>query len=110
VVAPSVGSPDLVPVLHGVCVGQTGVSVEVRTRVLKDGLPQRLEPGHIPGLDVGLGRINVDGKIEVVRDEDTCGSPRQPITGLQHVETFDNHDVRPIDHLELARHDVVRLV
>ena len=75
-----------------------------RPRILEDRFAQRQESLDIPRFDVVLVGVDVDRKIEEVRDHDPAGAR------LQDVQAFDDDDVGPIDDLELAGNDVVRLM
>ena len=61
-------------------------------------------------LDVLLVGVDVDREVEEVRHEHARRPAGLAVARLQHVQPFDDHDVGTIDDLELARHDVVRLV
>ena len=63
----------------------------------------------MPVLDVGLVGVDVDGEVEEIRDEHRR---RLLLTrpGLQHIQPFDDDDVRLMDRLILTGNDVVREV
>jgi hypothetical protein len=55
---------------------------------LKDRSPEGEEPVDIPILDVGFVSVDVNREVEVVRDE-----LAESFSRLQHIESFEDHDV-----------------
>lgn len=88
------------------CIGQPGISVEIRVGTRKGARLELQEPVDIPILDVfGVG-IDVDSEIEQVGE-------RQVLTDrgrLKDVEPLDDEDVGAGDNNRVVRNDVVREV
>src|SRR5437773_7022169 len=72
-VLPEVRAVDRVPDGAGrslsLVVGEAGISMEIRLRLLERGGPQEQEPLDVPVANVGLRRVDVDAEVEEVRDE-----------------------------------------
>ena len=81
--------PDAARGVDRLVVGQFGVEPEEAVGIAEHRLPQREEAVDVPLLDVVLVGVEVDREVEVVADE--LG---EPLCGLQHVEAFEDHDVR----------------
>src|SRR5262245_48731597 len=65
--------PDPGSLRLGLVVGEIGVPVEVRERVLKRRLPQGEEALDVPPPDVARLGIDVDREVEEVRGKDAMG-------------------------------------
>ena len=83
------------------------ISMEVGRRVLEHRVAKRVEPLDVPMFDVGFVRVHVYREVEEVRYEHRrrLAAAR---TGLQHVQPFDDDDVRLTDQLILTGNDVIR--
>ncbi len=104
---PQVGTVDLVPdpvrLLHGLLLGEMAVTAEVRRRVAKGGLAQPQEALGVPKADVLRRGIDVHGEIEEVAHRQTDPPVATDPGRLEHVEPFDQHDVRTLDGELLVR-------
>src|SRR3954462_10428411 len=78
--------PDADGGLGGLLVAEAGEAVEVGAAVLERGPAQGEEPVDVPLADVGLGRVDVDGEVEEVGEEDLRGRAVGAPAGLEDVE------------------------
>src|SRR5262249_20911344 len=81
--------------------------MKVGFRIAEGGAAQGQESIHVPGLEHILIGVKVNREIEKIGYEwDRLAVFRQP-AGLQHVQSFNDKDVRPVDLDRLVRHYVV---
>ena len=78
------------------------IHLEEAVRIAEHGLAQCLEPLDVPGLDIGLVRIDVDGEVEVVAHELVCF-----VADLQNVQALQDQDVRLAHGDRITFDDVV---
>src|SRR6266481_45644 len=76
----------------GSFVGECGVLMEIRLRLLQRGGPEEKEPFNVPASNVGLQRVHVDAEVNEVRDEHSSVS--RTIGGrLQDIQSLQDYDV-----------------
>ncbi len=99
--------PDVAGDLGRLALGQLGVVVEVGVRIREGAAAKLEETLDIPGAQqFGVG-IHIDGEVDEVRYEDAVRILRVVHAALQHIEPFQDQDVRLLHHLLLIRNDVV---
>ncbi len=99
--------PDVVGDLGRFALGQLGVVVEVGVRVRESTAAEFEEALDIPGAQqIGFG-IHIDGEVDEIGDKHPVRFLRIIHTALQHIEPFQDQDVRLLYHLLLVRDDVV---
>ena len=81
--------------------------MEIRSRIGKRGVAQRQKAPDVPVAQHRFVGVDIDREIEEVRHHrNRLAVARQP-AGLQHIDAFDDQDVRPVDLDPFVRNDVV---
>jgi hypothetical protein len=88
-------------------VGEPRIAVEVGFRVGERRAAQRQEAADIPRQQHVLLGVEINREIEKVGDERHRLAVLGQAPGLQHIEAFDDQNVRPVDLDPLVRDDVV---
>ena len=81
--------------------------MEIRFRIAERGAAQRQKSIDVPGLEHVLVGVEIDREIEKVRHERDRLAVLRQAAGLQHVQSFDDEDVRPVHFHPLVRRHVV---
>ena len=81
--------------------------MEIAAGVAKRRFAQSHETGDIPFFQKRLVGVQKDRKIEEIRHEGDHLVFARKTVGQEHIETFDNQDVRSVHGYGLARHHVV---
>src|SRR6516165_12198274 len=81
--------------------------MKVRFRITERGATQRQKPVHVPRFEHIFIGIEIDRKIEKVRNERNRLAILRQTAGLQNIQSFNNKNVRPVDLDPLVRHNVV---
>ena len=91
----------------GFALRQGRVAAEIGERIAERRVPEPQEAVKIPAMQVVLVGIEIDREVEIVRHVGNGRAVARQAGRLEHVQTLDNEDVRPIDHCHLAGNDVV---
>ena len=81
--------------------------MEVGGGVAERRLAEPQEALDIPALDQLVGGVDIDGKIEEIRDEGDGGAVLWQLCRLQHVQSLDDDDVGTLDQDGLIRQHVI---
>src|SRR5688572_27913000 len=82
-------SPDTATLGNRLLIGEAYITMEIRCRIAESCVAKGEEPCDVPLLDIDRIGIDIDGEVEIVRDECTGGAP------LEDVEALDDEDVGP---------------
>ena len=96
-----------VAVCRGFLVGKLRIAMEVGFRIAERGFAQRQKAIDIPALQHVLVGVEIDREIEKVGHERNRLAVLRQAAGLQHVQSFDDQNVRAIDLDPVVRHHVV---
>ncbi len=87
--------------------GDFGIAPEIGQGIAERGVAQAQEAVHVPAVQVVLVGVDIDREIEEIGHERNRHAVLRHAGRLEDVEALDDEDVRPVDHLLLARHHVV---
>src|SRR3984957_15765602 len=91
----------------GFFVGQRRIAVEIRSRIVKRGVAKRQETSDIPVAQHRLLGVDIDRKVEKIRNDRNGLAVARKLAGLQNIDAFDDQDVRAIDLDPSVRDDVI---
>ena len=83
------------------------IFLEIGQGIAKGGVAQPHEAGDEPFFEVFFRGVQIDRKIEEIGNERNGAAILGAAIGQEHIEAFEDENVRTIDGDALARHDVV---